>query len=142
MTGVPSVALARSPVARSDVWLHHKTSHRDVYERRRASYRDAFDVLLWNEDRELTEFTIGNLVVELDGQRWTPPVASGLLAGTFRDELLAAGVVAEKVLTVEDLARVSRLWLVNSVREWVEVEIDGRAVRSSGSSGRRAKAIQ
>lgn len=142
MTGVPSVALARSPVARSDVWLHHKTSHRDVYERHRASYRDAFDVLLWNEDRELTEFTIGNLVVELDGQRWTPPVASGLLAGTFRDELLAAGVVAEKVLTVEDLARVSRLWLVNSVREWVEVEIDGRAVRSSGSSGRRAKAIQ
>jgi para-aminobenzoate synthetase/4-amino-4-deoxychorismate lyase len=137
IAGVAVVALARSPVSRADAWLYHKTSHRDVYERHRAAYRDAFDVLLWNDDRELTEFTIGNLVVELDEQRWTPPVASGLLAGTFRDELLSAGAISERVLTVDDLASVSRMWLVNSVREWVEVALDADTRRHAGDRRRR-----
>jgi para-aminobenzoate synthetase/4-amino-4-deoxychorismate lyase len=137
--GPAHVVLARAPVARDDEWLYHKTSHRDVYDRHRAAHREAFDVLLWNEDRELTEFTIGNLVVELDGDRWTPPVESGLLAGTFRDELLATGAIAVRVLTVDDLASASRLWLVNSVREWVEVAIDAPVRRPRG---RLAKAVE
>jgi para-aminobenzoate synthetase/4-amino-4-deoxychorismate lyase len=137
--GPAHVALARTPVTRGDEWLYHKTSHRGVYDRHRAAHRDAFDVLLWNEDRELTEFTIGNLVVELDGRRWTPPVESGLLAGTFREELLATGAVAERVLTVDDLTSVSRVWLVNSVREWVDVAIDAPGRRARG---RLAKAVE
>jgi para-aminobenzoate synthetase/4-amino-4-deoxychorismate lyase len=78
---------------------------------------------LWNEDGELTEFTIGNLVVELDGHRHTPPRDCGLLAGTFRAELLERGEIAECVIRREDLTRATRVWLVNSVREWVEVRV-------------------
>jgi para-aminobenzoate synthetase/4-amino-4-deoxychorismate lyase len=137
--GPARVVLARTPIARGDQWLYHKTSHRAVYDRHRAAHREAFDVLLWNEDRELTEFTIGNLVVELDGRRVTPPVESGLLAGTFRGELLAAGAIAERVLKVDDLASASRLWLVNSVREWVEVVVDAPVRRARS---RLAKAIE
>lgn len=113
------VALASSPVRRQNRFLFHKTTHRGVYDRHRAEHPDAFDVLLWNEEGELTEFTIGNVVVELDGTRWTPPRDCGLLAGTFRAELLEAGTVRERVLTRADLERATGVWLVNSVREWV-----------------------
>jgi para-aminobenzoate synthetase/4-amino-4-deoxychorismate lyase len=80
-------------------------------------------VLLWNEDRELTEFTIGNVVVELDGVRLTPPRDCGLLAGAMRHELLAAGAIVERVVHVDDLQRATRIWLINSVREQVEVRL-------------------
>ncbi|HWW74944.1 MAG TPA: chorismate-binding protein, partial [Pyrinomonadaceae bacterium] len=117
-----TVALARTPVSRGDRFLYHKTTRRTLYEERRAERPGAFDVLLWNEEGELTEFTNGNLVVELGGRRWTPPRECGLLAGTFRARLLRRGEVAECVLRREDLARVARCWLINSVRGWVEVE--------------------
>ena len=104
-----------------DRFLCHKTTQRDVYDGHRAAYPDVFDVLLWNERGELTEFTRGNLVVELDGKRWTPVRSSGLLAGVFRGELLDAGAIAERILTLEDLAQATNLWFINSLREWVPV---------------------
>jgi len=121
--GPPRVALALSPVKKSDRFLCHKTTNRGQYEARRAEVPDVFDVLLWNEEGELTEFTNGNLVMELEGRRWTPPRECGLLAGTFRAGLLRTGEVAERVLTKDDLARAARLWFVNGVRGWVEVSV-------------------
>ena len=92
-----------------------------MYDQHRAEHPDAFDVLLWNEDEEITEFTIGNVVVELDGVRVTPPRDCGLLAGAMRAQLLRQGDVVERVVRVKDLARATRMWLVNSVREKLEV---------------------
>jgi para-aminobenzoate synthetase/4-amino-4-deoxychorismate lyase len=115
------IVLASTPVSRTDRWLHHKTTHRMIYERHRAEHPQAFDVLLWNDEGELTEFTIGNLVVELDGQRWTPPIGNGLLPGVFREAQLADGALHERVMTRADLARATRVWLINSLREWIEV---------------------
>ncbi|HEX8352942.1 MAG TPA: aminodeoxychorismate synthase component I [Pyrinomonadaceae bacterium] len=115
------VALALTPVDDADRFLYHKTTRRETYEARRAERPGGFDVLLWNGRGELTEFTNGNLVVELDGRRWTPPRECGLLAGTFRAGLLRRGEVAERVLTRDDLPRAARVWLVNGVRGWVEV---------------------
>jgi len=116
------VALAQTPVSRRDLFLYHKTTKRDAYDSRRDECLNVFDFLLWNEDGELTEFTTGNLVVESsDGHRWTPPVESGLLAGTFRAELIARGEVRERVLTRLELKQASRCWLINSVRRWVRV---------------------
>jgi para-aminobenzoate synthetase/4-amino-4-deoxychorismate lyase len=117
------VALSLSPVQKSDRFLCHKTTRRGQYEARRAERPGAFDVLLWNEEGELTEFTNGNVVLELEGKRWTPPRACGLLAGTLRAELLRSGEVVERVLTKGDLARAARVWLVNGVRGWVEVSL-------------------
>jgi para-aminobenzoate synthetase / 4-amino-4-deoxychorismate lyase len=114
------VALARTPVERREPFLYHKTTRRGLYESRRAERPDADDLLLWNEEGELTEFTTGNLVLEIGGRRWTPPRECGLLAGTLRGALLRRGEVSERVLTREDLARASRCWLVNGVRGWVE----------------------
>jgi para-aminobenzoate synthetase/4-amino-4-deoxychorismate lyase len=62
-------------------------------------------------------------VVEIDGVRYTPPVASGLLAGTFRAELLEQGLIRERVLSKTEVASAPRLWLINSVREWVDARL-------------------
>jgi para-aminobenzoate synthetase/4-amino-4-deoxychorismate lyase len=110
----PIVALATMPVRSQNRFLFHKTTQRAVYDQQRARHPDVFDVLLWNEDDEITEFTIGNVVVELDGTRWTPPRECGLLAGAMRDELLAAGTIAERVIRRSDLPGARRLWLINS----------------------------
>ena len=117
------VALATTPVDRRDVFLFHKTTHRTLYEQHLAAHPDVFDVLLWNREGELTEFTRGNVVLELDGNLLTPRRDSGLLAGVLRSELLDRGVITEQALTLEDLQRASRLWFINSLRGWIEVEL-------------------
>ena len=110
------VGLARLPVSSADVRLYHKTTRRALYDAARASRPDCDDVILWNERGELTESSVANLVLEIGGRCYTPPVTSGLLAGTFRAQLLEDGEIEERVLAVDDLSRATRLWLINSVR--------------------------
>lgn len=123
LAAIRPVSLARRPVSRDDIYLYHKTTHRAVHEAHAAEFPDCFDVLLWNEAGELTEFTRGNLVLEVDGVRWTPPRESGLLAGVFRGELLESGAIRERVLREDDLSRATGIWLINSLREWVPVRL-------------------
>ena len=110
--------LASQPVHVQDVFLFHKTTLREPYEKARQAQPDCDDVLLYNERGELTETTIANLVVNLDGELATPPIACGLLAGTFRAHLLALGQIHERVIQLADLARCTQIFLINSVRGW------------------------
>jgi para-aminobenzoate synthetase / 4-amino-4-deoxychorismate lyase len=133
------VCLSRVPVDAADPFLFHKTTRRELYEARSAEHPGCFDVLLVNGAGELTEFTVGNLVVELEGRRWTPPVECGLLPGVFRGELLRSGEVGERVLRPDDLSGASALWRISSLRGWVRVSVDpaGRAAAAArtGRSG-------
>ena len=122
-TGVLTAALALEPVDDRDVFLFHKTTHRAVYDVRRRDAPDAGDVLLWNERGELTEFTIGNLVVEIGGERLTPPREAGLLAGVLRQEGLESGLLKERTLYKADLGRATRVWRINSLRGWERVDL-------------------
>jgi para-aminobenzoate synthetase / 4-amino-4-deoxychorismate lyase len=117
------VALSPHPVSRRDPFLFHKTTRREVYDAQRARRPDVFDVLLHNQEGELTELTIGNLVAEIAGERLTPPRDAGLLAGVFRADLLARGEVRERTLREDDLRRARQLWLVNAVRGWVPIRL-------------------
>jgi para-aminobenzoate synthetase / 4-amino-4-deoxychorismate lyase len=112
------VALDDEPVDPNDVWLFHKTSCRAPYDRRREKRPDVEDVLLVNDRGEVTESTIANLAVELDGTWVTPPLASGLLPGTYRAVLLRAGRLTERPVTVDELRRATALALVSSARGW------------------------
>jgi len=116
------ITLAQTPTLSTQPLLYHKTTDRRVYETALAAAGYA-DVLLWNERGEITESCIGNVVVEREGQWFTPPVASGLLPGTYRGMLLAQGKVQEQVIRCEDLRHCSRLFLVNSVRGMWEVSL-------------------
>ncbi|WP_213423432.1 aminodeoxychorismate synthase component I [Bhargavaea massiliensis] len=118
---LPEVTLADRPVDREDPFLYHKTTHRAVYEEHAVP--GSFDVLLWNQDGKLTEFINGNLVLEIGGRRWTPPVTAGLLAGTYREALLEQGIIRERELDLSDLESSTRMWMINSVRKWVEVRL-------------------
>jgi para-aminobenzoate synthetase/4-amino-4-deoxychorismate lyase len=118
------IDFASAPIDPGDPFVLHKTTHRVVYEAARASRTDVDDVLLWNGRGEVTESTIGNVVAEIDGVRYTPPVECGLLAGTFRAEQLDLGTIRERVLSKADLASASRLWLINSVRGWVDAQLE------------------
>jgi para-aminobenzoate synthetase/4-amino-4-deoxychorismate lyase len=81
------------------------------------------DVILYNERGEITEATIANIAVCLDGTWYTPPVSSGLLAGTMRRHLLETGKLQERALTVNDLKKAPGIKLINSVRGLFEVEL-------------------
>jgi para-aminobenzoate synthetase / 4-amino-4-deoxychorismate lyase len=120
-----TVMLTDEPVSRNDRLLFHKTTARDQYDTRRAAWPDAFDVLLFNEEAELTEFTTGNLVVDCGGTLRTPAHDCGLLAGTMREQLIRDGVIIEDVLPLDELRGARRVWLINSVRGWVRVTVDG-----------------
>jgi para-aminobenzoate synthetase / 4-amino-4-deoxychorismate lyase len=117
------VHLAREPIDIDNIFLFHKTTHREMYESARKNFTNYDDVLLYNERGELTEFTIGNLVVELNGALYTPPLSSGLLAGTFRAYLLETGQVVERAIRVEKLKDCTKIFMVNSVRKWQKVEL-------------------
>ena len=118
------VILADEPINKDNPFLYHKTTNREIYSHfQRKKPADVFDILLWNEDQQLTEFTNGNVVLVIDGQYWTPPVQSGLLSGTFRESLLFNGIISEKTLTLADLNKSTKIWFINSVRKWLEVLI-------------------
>ena len=124
-----TVGLARAPISSKDVFLYHKTTHRESYLAARASRPDCDEVILWNERGELTEAANFNIILEIDGRRVTPPLSSGVLAGTFRGCLLENGEIEEAVLSTSDLARATRLWLTNSVRGRLEARLLESMVR-------------
>ena len=94
-----------------------------MYDSARRDFPDYDDVLLYNEKNELTEFTIGNLVVEMDEKLYTPPTSCGELAGTYRQHLLETGHVEERVILVNELKDYNKLYRINSLRKWQEAEI-------------------
>ncbi|MFN8382454.1 MAG: aminodeoxychorismate synthase component I [Anaerolineales bacterium] len=114
------VHLAERPIDSSNILFFHKTTRRDIYPTPQNGFDD---VLLFNEKNELTEFTIGNLVVEIDNELFTPPISCGLLSGTFRAHLLEANQIKERIILKSELQKCAKVFLINSLREWVEVKI-------------------
>jgi para-aminobenzoate synthetase/4-amino-4-deoxychorismate lyase len=118
-----TAAFALLPVDSEDVSLFHKTTERSAYDSAVPEVPDVEDVILWNERGEITESRIANVVVDLDGELVTPPVECGLLAGCYRAELLESGVIKERVLPKEALARARAVYFVNSLRRMWQVEV-------------------
>jgi para-aminobenzoate synthetase/4-amino-4-deoxychorismate lyase len=116
------LGLAIRPIRSTDPFVRNKTTHRGVYRRARSSRPDCDDVLLENERGEVTESTTANLVVAVGGELVTPPLSCGLLPGTFRAELLERGQIGERLLRPDDVATAEAVFLVNSVRGWIDAE--------------------
>ncbi|MGG3477070.1 aminodeoxychorismate synthase component I [Peribacillus frigoritolerans] len=115
--------LAEAPISRANPFLFHKTTNRDVYEGFQMNNPDFQDVLLWNEEGYITEFTNGNVVVKINGDLYTPPVESGLLAGTFRQELIRKKEIKVKNISKADLNNAEEIWFINSVRGKLKVNL-------------------
>jgi para-aminobenzoate synthetase/4-amino-4-deoxychorismate lyase len=120
------VALAPQPLdtrGGQHEFILHKTTRRRHYEALAPQDPALFDSLLVNERGEVTEFTRGNLALRLDGRWQTPALACGLLAGTYRAELLAQGRLEEAVFSVDDVRRADALVFFNSLRGWLRAEL-------------------
>jgi para-aminobenzoate synthetase/4-amino-4-deoxychorismate lyase len=133
-----TVDLDDRPVASDDPLLFHKTSHRVRYEQAMRRRPDVDEVLLFNERGELTESCRANLVVRVGKRFLTPPRESGLLAGTFRAELLARGRLEERILHASDLATADSVLLVNALRGFIRVQLTGRAALEAVKTRRSA----
>jgi para-aminobenzoate synthetase / 4-amino-4-deoxychorismate lyase len=114
--GPVRLAIDPDPVDSGSVWLRHKTDRRTPYTTRAARHPEADDVVLVNERGEVTETTIANLAVLVDGRWCTPPTASGCLPGVERGRLVEAGVLQERVLSVADLRAAEAVAVVSSLR--------------------------
>jgi para-aminobenzoate synthetase/4-amino-4-deoxychorismate lyase len=125
------LALAAFPVDTRDPFLYHKTTRREVYERALVAAGDCDDVLLWNKDGNITETTIGNVVVRQAGKLWTPPITCGLLAGTFRRKLLRDGEIEERTVSLAELAAAEAIFVINSVRGWIPCDLKGNVASCS-----------
>ena len=82
---------------------------------REAEADGAWEVLLLNEHGRLVEGSRTNVALVLDGTAFTPPESEGCLPGTVRRRLLERGALQERALTVDDLARVEAILLMNSL---------------------------
>ena len=108
-----------------DLFLFHKTTRRELYDREWKHYHDtlgADEVVYLNERGELAE---GSRTDDLHRARRRPADAalgSGLLPGTLRAELIAQGRAKEAVLTLADLEGADQVYLGNSVRGLVRAE--------------------
>ena len=123
------LALDPEPVDSGMFWPYHKTSRREPYTARARRHPEADDVVLCNERGELTETTIANLAVRLDGRWWTPPLTAGCLPGVERGRLVDLGELAERTLYPADLAAADGLAVLNSLRGWrPAVRADSAAV--------------
>lgn len=121
-----SVRISVERTFSGDVFLRHKTTRRELYEREYAKARgDGLDeVIFLNEKGEVTEGAISNVFIRQAGKLLTPPLRAGVLPGVFRRHLLETDAgVAERVLTVRDLDAADAVFVGNSVRGLREVKL-------------------
>jgi para-aminobenzoate synthetase / 4-amino-4-deoxychorismate lyase len=98
----------------SDPLWFHKTLDRARYPEPDGDH----EVVLVNLDGEVTETNISNLMARF-GDIWvTPPVDSGCLSGVYRQKMIDAGDVTERILTFDDLKAADEIAVTNAVRGW------------------------
>ncbi len=135
VTTTPQPASAASAVMRyvvsdtrlksADLFLYHKTTRRDLYDREWKHYADtlgADEVIYLNENGEVAEGSRTTIFLERDGKLLTPRLAAGVLPGTLRAALIDDGRAIEARLSIEDLNGREKIYLGNSVRGLVRAE--------------------
>lgn len=131
------ITISDTPVDSRNLLLYHKTDFRPWYDdaMKKIKQGEIFDEIFFNEKNELTEGARSNIILQIDGEFFTPPVESGLLNGILRQKLITEGAnftaqnsrlkskITEKILYLKDLQKAEKVFCINSVRGIVEVEI-------------------
>ena len=130
------VRISTRTTSRSDRFLFHKTTNRQLYDAEWVAARNAGcdDALFFNEKGELTEGARHNVFVVKDGVWRTPPISCGLLPGTCRAQILREQVEAcQAILTLDDLLHADGIYLCNSVRGIYPAALSLDGVRQSAT---------
>lgn len=127
ITPAKTFKIAISPIIQNskNEFLYYKTTYRPWYydSFQRIKNGEIYDEIFFNERGELTEGARSNIVLQLNGNLYTPPVQCGLLNGVFRQELLKNNKCTEKILYKKDLEKAEKIFCVNSVRGMVEIRL-------------------
>ncbi len=118
------VALSDQRTDSTSALYFHKTTVRSLYdrERQRATAGGYYEVLFCNQEGHLTEGSITNLFVRIEGDWYTPPVSDGLLPGIWRQHFMDESGATEASLATEDLGAAQEIVIGNSVRGAVSVD--------------------
>jgi len=87
---------------------------------REVTEKGANEAILLNTKGNIACASIGNIIVEIDGARYTPPLKDGAIDGITRAKEIAAGRLREKTIKPQDLKHV---YICNSVRGIVKIEM-------------------
>ncbi|HEA47410.1 MAG TPA: aminodeoxychorismate synthase component I [bacterium] len=119
------VKLSRKRIDPTNLFLYHKTTYRHLYDREKslANKEGFFEVIFINSRGELTEGAISNIFLLIQDKLFTPSLTCGLLPGVLRQHLLEKGEVSERVLYLDDILPAQKVFIGNSVRGLLEVEI-------------------
>lgn len=92
-----------------------------------AQSKGAVEVLFPNSRGELCEAATSNVFVVIDWQLVTPPLFSGCLQGVTRDLVIRCCSVTERPIFMDELDRISEIFLTSSVRDVIPVtQVDAR----------------
>lgn len=131
------ITVSTSSVNSNEPLLYHKTTHRPWYDESMEKIKkgEIFDEIFFNEKGELTEGSRSNLLLQIGGKLFTPPVECGLLNGVMRQKMLAEGKIIEKKLYLDDLKKAEKVFCINSVRGILEVQVDFYPLHSAFAGG-------
>lgn len=127
-----TIALAKEKMQSKNLFLYHKTTNRAFYDDARIAMQEQAknngaeklnEVIFQNEKGELTEGSFTNIFVKVNGELKTPAIASGLLPGTLRQNLIEQGKATEEILTIKDVLSAEEIYVGNSVRGLIRAKL-------------------
>lgn len=103
------------------LWQHKTTHHltRGFYNQMHQRFIgkcEHRELLFINHHNHITETRFHNIVLVIDNQAYTPKLEDGVLPGIYRQKMLDKKAVIEQSLTLEDLKKAEKIFLVNDVR--------------------------
>lgn len=113
-----------SPLSR----IKHLNYLDNILARQEAEKARADDAILLNTACRVTESTVANVFVLVDGFMLTPPLEDGALPGIMRAEVIKLARAEERTITPEMLKRSSEVFLTNSLGVRPVTHIDGQAI--------------
>lgn len=113
-----NVAIAGHRIDCADPFLRHKTTCRQMYDQAySAALASGNDEVLFLNQHGLVAETSRNTVFAQFGKILaTPPIASGVLPGVLRQQMLQQGKAVERDFTLDDLRQADCWFLGNSLR--------------------------
>jgi len=126
------IGLSATPVNPADRFLYHKTTNRKLYDSALeiAEQKGLFDMIFRNQQGEITEGARSNIVLRIDHQFVTPPLMSGVLAGTYREYLIRGKKwhLKEKILYPDDILSADEIFVCNALRGLVKVRLSEKEI--------------
>lgn len=119
------IRISDKKINSSNEFIYHKTTHRPWYKDspEKLAAGIIYDEIFFNEKGELTEGSRTNVIVEIEGKLYTPPIYCGLLNGIERQKMIDKGLCSEKIITIDTLKNADSIYCVNSVRGMQKVEL-------------------